>query len=83
LLSDGAAAAIDRYELMDWRSALDVMEKHGPQALIQATRGAEESDPKALRWPRSKIHDDATAILWTHTPTSRSRCGETISQPTA
>lgn len=64
LLSAGAAAAVERYDLMDWRSALDTMQKHGPQAVIQATREAENSDPQAVRWPRSEAHDDATAIFW-------------------
>lgn len=63
LLSDGAAAAVERYDLMDWRSALDTMEKDGPQAIIRAVREAEGSDPYAERWPRSKVHDDATAVM--------------------
>jgi hypothetical protein len=65
LLSDGAAAVVDRYELTDWRSALDVMEKDGPQAIIRAARSAEDSDPQAERWPRYKVHDDATVVFCT------------------
>jgi len=64
LLSDGAAAAVERYDLMDWRSALDMMERHGPQAVIQAMREAEKSDPEAVRWPRDNAYDDATVIFW-------------------
>lgn len=63
LLSDGAAAVVERYNLMDWRAALDTMEKDGPQAIIRAARDAEDSDPQAERWPRSKVHDDATAVF--------------------
>lgn len=63
LLSDGAAAAVERYDLMDWRSALDLVDKDGPQAIIQAVRDAEASDPQLNRWPRSKVHDDATAVF--------------------
>lgn len=63
LLSDGAAAAVDRYDVMDWRSALDAMEKDGPRAIIRAARDAADSDPRMERWPRSKPHDDATAVL--------------------
>jgi hypothetical protein len=62
LLSDGAAA-VERYGLMDWRSVLDLMDKDGPQAIIQAVRDAEDSDPQVKRWPRSKVHDDATAVF--------------------
>lgn len=43
LLSDGAAAVVERYDLMDWRSALDLMEKDGPQAVVRAARGAEDA----------------------------------------
>lgn len=63
LLSDGAAATVERYDLTDWRSALDLMEHDGPQAVIRTAREAEDSDPEAKRWQRSKIHDDATAVL--------------------
>jgi Protein phosphatase 2C len=63
LLSDGAASIVERYNLMDWRSALDLMEKGGPQEIIRAVRKTEDSDPKAERWPRSKPHDDATAVF--------------------
>ena len=63
LLSDGAAAVVERYELLDWGSALDAMDKDGPQAIIRAARDAEESDPQAERWPRGKVHDDATVVL--------------------
>lgn len=63
LLSDAAAAAVERYELMDWAAALDLMESEGPQAIIRAARDAEDSDAQAERWPRSKPHDDATVVL--------------------
>lgn len=63
LLSDGAAAIVERYDLMDWRSALDLMENDGPHAVIRASREAENSDPQAERWPRGKVHDDATAVF--------------------
>jgi hypothetical protein len=63
LLSDGAAAVVERYELMDWGSALDAMDKDGPRAIIRAARDAESSDPRAERWPRSKAGDDATVVL--------------------
>jgi hypothetical protein len=31
-------------------------------SLILQTREAESSDPEGLRWPRSKRHDDVTAV---------------------
>jgi hypothetical protein len=42
---------------------LDLMENDGPQAVIRAICEAENSDPEAERWPRGKVHDDATAAL--------------------
>ena len=35
----------------------------GPGELIRQVRAAETADPAGIRWPRNKIHDDATAIL--------------------
>lgn len=44
LLSDGAAAAIDRYGLMNWTQALDLIQADGPSQLIRQVRKAELSD---------------------------------------
>jgi hypothetical protein len=62
LLTDGAANIVDRYQLMDWSQALDIIASGGPLSLIEDVRRAEDSDPKAKRWPRSKQHDDATIV---------------------
>lgn len=63
ILSDGASAAVDTYgELPDWSTALNVMGEQGPSAVIAAARRAEAGDIRARRWPRAKVHDDATAV---------------------
>jgi serine/threonine protein phosphatase PrpC len=62
LLSDGASRLVDRFDLATWESALDLVRDHGPNALIQAVRDAEASDPEGRRWPRGKGTDDATAL---------------------
>jgi hypothetical protein len=63
LLSDGATRAIDPFHLCDWRGLLTLLATDGPGELIHQVRAAEASDPAGIRWPRNKIHDDATAVL--------------------
>lgn len=36
---------------------------NGPGELIRQVRAAGATNPAGIRWPRNKIHDDATAIL--------------------
>jgi hypothetical protein len=63
VLTDGATRMVDRFQLLDWSHLLDVLNRTGPEGLIRQTRAAETSDPEGRRWPRSKQHDDATAVL--------------------
>jgi hypothetical protein len=63
LLSDGAARAVDPFQLCDWQGLLAILTTHGPGELIHQVRAAEATDPAGIHWPRNKIHDDATAIL--------------------
>jgi hypothetical protein len=63
LLSDGATRAIDPFGLCDWRGLLTILAAAGPSELIRQVRAAEAVDPAGIRWPRNKIHDDATALL--------------------
>ncbi|MFE7561596.1 protein phosphatase 2C domain-containing protein [Kitasatospora sp. NPDC057500] len=63
LLTDGAARPVDDFGVHSWPELLDRLEAHGPRHLIARTRELERSDPDCRRWPRSKCHDDATAVL--------------------
>ncbi len=63
VMSDGATRLADRFHLLTWQEALDLMECRGPAELIQAVRDAERLDPDGQRWPRGKRHDDATAAF--------------------
>ncbi|MGW1882891.1 hypothetical protein [Streptomyces sp. NPDC001970] len=63
LLTDGAARHVDDFHEMTWPEAMRHLEAEGPQGLIDRTRRMEHADPDAERWPRSKRHDDATAVL--------------------
>lgn len=63
LLTDGAAAAVDRYGLFpDWLALLDDLHAHGADHLLDRIRQAEAGDPNGQRWPRTKPADDATAV---------------------
>jgi len=63
LLSDGAARAVDPLQLYNWHGLLTILATDGPGELIRQVRAAETTDPAGMRWPRNKVHDDATAIL--------------------
>lgn len=63
VLSDGATRAVDPLGLYDWPGLMKVLRSSGPDQLIRHVRAAEESDPTGVRWPRNKVHDDATAVL--------------------
>jgi hypothetical protein len=64
LLSDGASRLADRFDLATWAEVCDILCRDGPPGLIERVRAAESTDPRGERWPRGKIHDDATAVFW-------------------
>ena len=64
LLSDGASRLADRFQLATWGEIGAILTGEGPAGLIRRVRAAEAADPRGARWPRAKIHDDATAVLW-------------------
>jgi hypothetical protein len=64
LFSDGAARLVERYGQLDWPELLDLLDSHGPEAVIERTRAAELAETDAERaGRRGKRHDDATAVL--------------------
>lgn len=63
LLSDGASRLVDTFDKATWQEALDLMQRRGPDELIEAVRALERSDPEGTRWPRLKSADDATAAF--------------------
>ncbi len=62
LLSDGAGRYVE-FELGSWEMLIQFLNESGPAALIDRVRQAEHSDPWGERWPRTKRHDDASALL--------------------
>jgi hypothetical protein len=65
VLSDGAARAVELFHHHTWPSALDALEREGPQRFIDQIRAAEHADPFGEQHPRNKNSDDATAVLAT------------------
>lgn len=65
LLTDGAADAVERYDLVGWSELLDIAEESGPDEVIRMVRKAELADPDGQVHPRYKAHDDATIALCT------------------
>ena len=64
LLSDGASRLADRFHVATWAQICAILARAGPSGLIEQVRAAESADPRGERWPRGKIHDDATAVFW-------------------
>lgn len=63
VVTDGVSAGPDRYGTPpDWPSAFTLAAR-SPQALVEAVHDVEEDDHDRRRWPRSKRHDDKTAVL--------------------
>lgn len=63
LLTDGAARAIEPLRLLDWMSLITLLTVSGPDELIRQVRDAEDTDPVGVKWPRNKVHDDATVAF--------------------
>jgi len=62
LLTDGAARAVNPLMIYDWPGLMALLASARPAELIRQVRAAESNDPDAIRWPRNKVHDDATAV---------------------
>jgi 8-oxo-dGTP pyrophosphatase MutT (NUDIX family) len=63
LLTDGAARAVTPLRLYDWPGVMELLMSAGPEELIHQVRAVESRDSDATRWPRNKIHDDATVAV--------------------
>ncbi|TDC57369.1 hypothetical protein E1281_05220 [Actinomadura sp. KC345] len=63
LLTDGATRLVDMFGVTDWDGLAKLAADPGPAELIERNREIERTDPRAARWPRNKVHDDATAAV--------------------
>jgi hypothetical protein len=62
LASDGVSRGIGR-SVPDWTAALALVDRHGPDALLDAVRAPEQADPDGRQWPRSKPYDDQALVV--------------------
>lgn len=65
LLTDGATRLADMFGDTGWDGLARLAADPGPAGLVERTRAVERTDPRATRWPRGKVHDDATAAVCT------------------
>jgi hypothetical protein len=63
MLTDGATRLADTFGATGWDGLARFAAEQGPGAVVARTREAERSDPQGRRWPRRKIHDDATLAI--------------------
>lgn len=63
MASDGVSCGIDDYGVFArWEDMRRMAETDGPQAVLDAVRAAELTDPAMARWPRTKLHDDQALV---------------------
>jgi hypothetical protein len=62
VLTDGASILADRFQVMDWPQTFRTLHADGPAGLLRHVREVELEDAAGARWPRGKIHDDATVV---------------------
>lgn len=63
LMSDGFWRLVDPFAMLSPRELLDALLRGETDALLARLRAAERDDGDAGRWPRIKIHDDATVMV--------------------
>jgi hypothetical protein len=63
LVSDGYYRLVDHYGAMSDAELLAQTAALGPDELLRRLRAIEAADPEAVRFPRFKLSDDATALL--------------------
>lgn len=62
LASDGVSRGIGR-AVPDWSAALELVDRDGPDALLDAVRAPERADPDGRSWPRAKPYDDQALVI--------------------
>lgn len=69
IATDGVSCGIERLGVPStWQDAFRIVTNHDVDTLLHLIRDAESTDPDGRRWPRSKVHDDKTAIVVTVHP---------------
>lgn len=60
VLSDGVFRAVNEFCAMSWPELMSGLSSVPAKMAIGNIRVIEQSDPSAIRWPRTKVSDDAT-----------------------
>lgn len=63
VMTDGAAAGVERYGVTTWSELPDAVRASGAADFLARVHQVELTDPAGRRWPRSKLHDDKTIAL--------------------
>lgn len=64
VVTDGASRGIEQYHVLQtWQDAFRFIRDQSLDRLLELVHESEERDENGQRWPRSKIHDDKTAVL--------------------
>jgi len=66
LMTDGASAIVDRFGLTTWAEMASRLPREGCAEVLAEIDHAESADPAGRSSPRSKNHDDKTAVLVAH-----------------
>ncbi len=64
LATDGFMRLVDVYGIYDLRTLREALCSDGLARLAYRLRRAEGDDPDGVRWPRVKMRDDATAVVF-------------------
>lgn len=64
MATDGVSCGVDTYGVFpDWTAVRRLAARDGAEAVLDAVRAAELSDPTGARWPRAKPHDDQALVV--------------------
>jgi hypothetical protein len=64
IFSDGAARPVHLMQQRTWDEYLKLIAAMGPDHAFRELRTIERADAEGLLYPRPKVHDDSTVVLW-------------------
>ena len=65
LMTDGAASIVETMKLVGWPAVASIARAAGCPEILRMVTAAEDEGPNGQQFPRSKRHDDKTALLVT------------------
>ncbi|MGW5864226.1 protein phosphatase 2C domain-containing protein [Streptomyces sp. NPDC055239] len=61
-LTDGVGRWVETFRAGDWTECFELLQKDGPQRLVDRVRELERADADRAAFPRGKRHDDAAVV---------------------